>query len=711
MNRRSFFKMSFSGSTIVATPIALTSAQAGRIPVIYGDGMHDDAEGLQAALEGRDFVCAGGGVVLRGPHEVLDDSRYYISKTLGGRSNTHATTARKFYLSATYADARLLVGNATGDTLMVLGRTAQGDGGQGLFTWLAGGSTSSDDGFQLAATGGIWQRADTSYVTYEMFGAVAMTSISDVSHDSTAAINACHLAIPLPTTNTRPIKVLVQGFYGISSTINFENLLGVEFIGTANFAELGSGYVWIAPHSNSTHALFIHQCRYLRMRSLRITTNSMQTARTKAMLSAICLSSDYETSIQERCTFEDVVIGNRDCYDRLGAGYMFQYGFTTQAITQTTGNNDFHLFESVRQQNVGVGWNNQHIQATGWVFRNCKTFMCDSFLSVKSSRLDFYNIEADIMGAAILIVGQDPTVDSNRIYINGYVSEKNAAEFAIITGYCDLTVENGGFDGNHNPRNYAVLNPANPYFITALSNTTAIIRLINPTFYVIRPQVDFGTGSSLRHLIVKGARSNTIAIVNHGKTGQDQRIVFNWEPGGGSAGYGLTDIDWCPVQNLIYPPYSTVPNPLLHEIATPTVRLGRRNVSATVDVNSIAIGIGTIPKGTTYTVRNAIPVGLLLGVSLHINSIPVGPTSIKIGDGTTDNRWGTKANVSGSRANPPEASLVAGFTDAGPVYNKSPLDVVLTAVGNDFTGGSSTATLTVHYIDFGQRYYNPNNSG
>src|SRR5256886_3667751 len=178
----------------------------------------------------------------------------------------------------------------------------------------------------------------------------------------------------------------------------------------------------------------------------------------------------------------------------------------------------------------------------------------------------------------------------------------------------------GGLDGTHTPRNSAVLNPANPYFITALSNTTAIIRLINPTFYVIRPQVDFGTGSSLRHLIVKGARSNTIAIVNHGKTGQDQRIVFNWEPGGGSAGYGLTDIDWCPVQNLIYPPYSTVPNPLLHEIATPTVRLGRRNVSATVDVNSIAIGIGTIPKGTTYTVRNAIPVGLLLGVSLHINS-------------------------------------------------------------------------------------------
>src|SRR5882724_3346535 len=117
MNRRSFFKMSFSGSTMVAIPIALTSAQAARIPVIYGDGMHDDAEGLQAALDGRDFVCAGGSVVLRGPHQVVDGCRYYISKTLVGSSNTHATTARKFCLSATYADARLLVGNATGDAL------------------------------------------------------------------------------------------------------------------------------------------------------------------------------------------------------------------------------------------------------------------------------------------------------------------------------------------------------------------------------------------------------------------------------------------------------------------------------------------------------------------------------------------------------------------------------------------------------------------
>src|ERR1700704_4717067 len=59
--------------------------------------------------------------------------------------------------AATYAIARTLTG--TGDRLQVLGRTTQSDGGQGLFTWVAGGSTTIDDWFELAATGGIWRRA------------------------------------------------------------------------------------------------------------------------------------------------------------------------------------------------------------------------------------------------------------------------------------------------------------------------------------------------------------------------------------------------------------------------------------------------------------------------------------------------------------------------------------------------------------------------
>src|SRR6266404_2104803 len=64
--------------------------------------------------------------------------------------------------AATYAAARLLSGAATGARLQVRGRTSQSDGGQGLFTWVAGGSTTINDGSQLTAPGGIWQRPDTT---------------------------------------------------------------------------------------------------------------------------------------------------------------------------------------------------------------------------------------------------------------------------------------------------------------------------------------------------------------------------------------------------------------------------------------------------------------------------------------------------------------------------------------------------------------------
>jgi hypothetical protein len=61
--------------------------------------------------------------------------------------------------------------------------------------------------------------------------------------------------------------------------------------------------------------------------------------------------------------------------------------------------------------------------------------------------------------------------------------------------------------------------------------------------------------------------------------------------------------------------------------------------------------------------------------------------------------------------NPPEASTIAGFTDTSPYYQKTVGNVVLTGVGGAFSGGGSTITLTVHYIDFAQKYYNPDFSG
>lgn len=60
--------------------------------------------------------------------------------------------------AGTYAAARLLQGVNSGDRLQVLGRTAQSDDGQGLFTWAPGASVGVDDGYELQAPTGVWRR-------------------------------------------------------------------------------------------------------------------------------------------------------------------------------------------------------------------------------------------------------------------------------------------------------------------------------------------------------------------------------------------------------------------------------------------------------------------------------------------------------------------------------------------------------------------------
>src|SRR3989440_3229358 len=374
--------------------------------------------------------------------------------------------------AATYADARLIPGT-TGAVLHVLGRTMNNDGGQGAFTWVAGGSTTIDDGFELAATGGIWRRADTSFVTYEMFGAVPMTSFSDTTHDSTAAINACHLALPPPSNTTKtPYRILLQGLYGVSSTINFLELAGIEFYGIANFAELGSGYIWIAAADPAVDMIFMRGCRYLKFRRLRVSVNAVQSTSAAAMRSAFTLSENIITSIQERCIWEDVIIGNRDGFNISSTGYNFQNGFRTEYTAGTRGNNDFHLWESVRIQNVQYGWNNQESQATAWVARNSKVYISDTAALIKSTRMTFFGLECNILAGPVFILGLGAS-DAVRLYIKGYVSEKNAAEFAVIIGTVDITVDDGNFDGNRDPlNNYNTINPLHPLFIDATGSAS-----------------------------------------------------------------------------------------------------------------------------------------------------------------------------------------------------------------------------------------------
>src|SRR5947207_7384356 len=88
------------------------------------------------------------------------------------KSISLALSAEPGLTAPTYAAARTLVGSATGDALQVLGRTSENDGGQGLFTWVVGGSTTINDGSELSAPGGIWKRPPDQLYTPQIFGAV-----------------------------------------------------------------------------------------------------------------------------------------------------------------------------------------------------------------------------------------------------------------------------------------------------------------------------------------------------------------------------------------------------------------------------------------------------------------------------------------------------------------------------------------------------------
>lgn len=57
MNRRGFLKIAFAAGAASAVPILFADALASK-NIIYADGIHDDTEALQAAIDGEDFACA-----------------------------------------------------------------------------------------------------------------------------------------------------------------------------------------------------------------------------------------------------------------------------------------------------------------------------------------------------------------------------------------------------------------------------------------------------------------------------------------------------------------------------------------------------------------------------------------------------------------------------------------------------------------------------
>lgn len=91
MNRRHFLRLSIGAAAIAAVPIALKEAIRRQLPVIVGDGIHDDTAGLQAAINGEEFVCESGLVKMVDGGIYLDGGSYLISKTVTIPNDAHGT--------------------------------------------------------------------------------------------------------------------------------------------------------------------------------------------------------------------------------------------------------------------------------------------------------------------------------------------------------------------------------------------------------------------------------------------------------------------------------------------------------------------------------------------------------------------------------------------------------------------------------------------
>lgn len=78
LSRRSFLRGML---TVAALSVAPALAIHADLPRIVGDGIHDDTVGLQAALDGRPFVCEGN-VVCDADHVYISGGNYRLTNGL-----------------------------------------------------------------------------------------------------------------------------------------------------------------------------------------------------------------------------------------------------------------------------------------------------------------------------------------------------------------------------------------------------------------------------------------------------------------------------------------------------------------------------------------------------------------------------------------------------------------------------------------------------
>lgn len=111
-------RRSFLGGALalIATPTIAKIVPA-FVPVIHGDGVHDDVEGLEALLSGKPFRLAEDvpGVFYQSADKVvLSGGRFFISRSIN----------IQFKGDVTISMCHFLVGRRTSDTLFWIGDRA-----------------------------------------------------------------------------------------------------------------------------------------------------------------------------------------------------------------------------------------------------------------------------------------------------------------------------------------------------------------------------------------------------------------------------------------------------------------------------------------------------------------------------------------------------------------------------------------------------------
>jgi hypothetical protein len=79
-NRRSFLKGLLTVAAVSCVPVVVDAMP--RVPRIVGDGVHDDWAGLQAAIDGKPFICEDNLILAREGSVTINGGDFLISKTL-----------------------------------------------------------------------------------------------------------------------------------------------------------------------------------------------------------------------------------------------------------------------------------------------------------------------------------------------------------------------------------------------------------------------------------------------------------------------------------------------------------------------------------------------------------------------------------------------------------------------------------------------------